>query len=143
MNPFFEFLSGRKSFKCNLCFFVQKAPQQFQDPHGNYSNTELSNGSYEFYASDTYMARTPMEPSYCFLIDISPSSFANNVPFYAIAAIKETVRGFRFNGGRSVSLKIILFDNQLHLPKFKPNGSVTISTFGFSTDIKYIPYQVN
>ena len=142
LNPFCQLLNNRKSFQCNLCGTVQPTPSQFHDPYGDYSDTELSLGSFEFYASDYNKGRPPVEPSYSFLIDVSPSSFASNVPFYAIAAIKETVRANRFNGGRAVSLKVMLFDSHLHLPRFRPDGSVTLSTFRFQTDPDHIPFKV-
>ena len=142
MNPFFEFQAGRKTYKCNLCQQVQPTPKQYQDPYGDYTNSELTNGSYEFYASTQYMARTPKEPSYFFLIDISASSYASNVPFYAIAAIKETIRTNRFNGGKSVSLAIALFDTQIHLVRLKPSGKVSLLSLGFATDTKFIPASV-
>lgn len=142
VNPFFEFQPGRKTYKCNLCQQVQPTPKQYQDPYGDYSNTELSNGTYEFYASSQYMARTPKEPSYLFLIDISKSSYQNHIPFYAIAAIKETIRSNRFNGGKCVSLSIVLFDSQLHLVQFKLNGRVSLATVSYSTDIRFLPTGV-
>lgn len=142
INPFFEFLPGRKTFKCNLCHQVQNTPKQYQDPYGDYSNTELCLGSYEFFASDTYTPRPPMEPSYCFLIDISHSSMANNIPFYAIAAIKEAIQSGRFNGRKAVSLKIILFDTQLHIVRFRNNRQIAMTTYSLQTDVKYIPSQV-
>lgn len=142
MNPFFEFQPGRKTYKCNLCLQVQPTPKQYQDPYGDYSNSELSLGTYEFYASSQYMARTPKEPSYLFLIDISFSSYQNNVPFYAIAAIKETIRSSRFNGGKSVSIAIVFFDTQLHLVRLKPDGKVSVSTASFNTPMSFIPGSV-
>lgn len=121
---------------------IQPTPKQYQDPYGDYSNSELTLGSYEFYASSQYMARTPKEPSYAFLIDISQSSYQNNVPFYAIAAIKEAIRGNRFNGGKSVSISLAFFDTQLHLVRLKPDGKVAIQSLGFNTDVKCIPNSV-
>jgi len=67
---------------------------------------------------------------------------ANNIPFYAIAAIKEAIRSGRFNGKKSISIKIMLFDNQLHVVRFKTNGKVALTSYNLVTDIKYIPTQV-
>jgi len=142
VNPFFEFQVGRKSYKCNLCQQVQPTPKQYQDPYGDYSNSELSLGTYEFYASAQYTARTPKEPSYLFLVDISKSSYQSHVPFYAIAAIKEAIRSNRFNGSKSVSISIVLFDTQLHLVQLRPNGKVTLSTLNYTTDIRFLPTGV-
>lgn len=136
-NPFFEFIPGRKTFKCNLCQFVQPTPKNYQDPYGDYSTTEIGNGSYEFYASSQYMARPPKEPSYFFLIDISPSSYEANVPFYAIAAIKESIRTSRFHGEKAVSIGIAFFDNQIHLTKLKLDNKLTLVTLNPSTENKF------
>lgn len=143
VNPFFEFQPGRKTYKCNLCQQVQPTPRQYQDPYGDFSSSELSLGSYEFFASARYFARTPKEPSYAFLIDVSLSSTQSNVPFYAIAAIKEAVRGSRFNGGRSVSLAIAFFDTKLHLVRPRTNGRILLQTVPFSLEPSSIPLAVN
>ena len=143
VNPFFDFQAGRKSFKCNICNEIQTAPQQYQDIYGDYSNTELCQGSFEFYAANQYTARTPKEPSYLFLIDISRSSVSCNIPFYAISAIKELISTNRFNGGKSVSFAIALFDDQMHMAIFKQNGRLSLNTIPFKTEIDFIPNFVS
>jgi hypothetical protein len=89
------------------------------DPYQDYSNTELGLGSYEFIASQDYTARVPKEPTYFFLIDISPSSWKANIPFYAISALKETIKGLRFNGEGASSFAVAFFDRNVHLLKLK------------------------
>lgn len=69
----------------------------------------------EFVVNEDYTARPPKEPTYFFLIDISKSSFDNNVPYYAIHAIKACLLENRFNGGNNSSFGIAFFDKNLHL----------------------------
>lgn len=100
-------------------------------------------GSYEFYASTQYMARTPKEPSYLFLVDISPSSVASNVPFYTIAALKEIIRTSRFNGEKCVSIAIVFFDADIHFVQVKTNGRLALVSTSYSTDPKFLPPSVS
>ena len=129
MNPFFEFLDNRRNYRCNLCGKVQAAPASYQDPYADYSNTELGLGSYEFIASQDYTARVPKEPTYFFLIDVSPSSWKANIPFYAINALKDTIKSARFNGELASSFGVAFFDTNTHFLRLKGKKAslVTVS----------------
>ena len=141
VNPFFDFLDNRRSFRCNLCLKVQPTPKRYQDAYGDYSNTELTLGTYEFVASQDYTARPPKEPTYLFAIDISKSSWAANIPFYALSAAKETIRASRLNGERCATVGFMFFDTRVHLLKLKGTGCslITLST---QIDANYRPPSV-
>jgi protein transport protein SEC24 len=136
INPFFEFLDNRRNFKCNLCNKIQATPAQYIDSYGDYSNTEIGLGSYEFIASQDYTARMPKEPSYFFLIDISPSSWRSNIPFYAVTALKETIKSARFNGENAASFGVAFFDSQIHFLKLKGKRP-SLVTMNPSIDANY------
>lgn len=69
--------------------------------------------------NEDYTARPPKEPTYFFLIDISQSSIANNIPYYAIHAIKTCLQGQRFNGEKSCSIGLGFFDGRIHMCDLK------------------------
>lgn len=84
--------------KCNLCHNVDFVPDYYQkelDQNGyvkDFANSpELYSGSVEFVVNDDYTARPPKEPTYLFLIDVSKSSFEQNIPYYALSAIKACI----------------------------------------------------
>lgn len=121
---------------------VQATPKLYQDPYGDYSNTELTLGTYEFLASQDYTARPPKEPTYLFVIDISKSSWEAHIPFYALSAAKETIRASRLNGERAATVGFVLFDTRIHLLKLKGNGC-SLVTVSPQIDANYRPQGVN
>ena len=119
---------------------MQPTPKFYQDPYGDYSNTELTLGTFEFLASQDYMARPPKEPTYLFIIDISRSSWASHIPFYALNAIKETIRASRLNGEQCVTIGFVFFDTRIHLLKLK-GANCSLITLSAQIDPNYrLPY---
>lgn len=122
VNPFFQFLENGYKMKCNLCGHIDNTPLTYYkgiDSNGiikGFENSpELYSGSVEFIVNEDYSARTPKEPTYFFLIDISKSSYEANIPYYSIYAIKDAVVNGRFNGGKACSFGIGFFDTSIHL----------------------------
>ena len=121
---------------------VQNTPKLYQDPYGDYTNTELTLGTYEFLASQDYTARPPKEPTYLFLIDISKSSWDSHIPFYALNAAKETIKANRLNGERSATVGFAFFDTRVHLLRLKGAGC-SLTTFSPQIDPNYRLPSVN
>ncbi len=122
VNPFFQFMSKGTQMKCNLCGHVNSVPGFYYkglDSEGYVNGfeecPELYSGSIEFLVNEDYSARTPKEPTYFFLIDISKSSYENNIPYYAIHAIKAALTDHRLNGNENCTFGIGFFDGNLHL----------------------------
>lgn len=93
---------------------------------------EQYNGTYELVASEDYTARTPKDPTYFFLIDISRSSFDSNIPFYALSAVKDAIENIRFNGGTNANIGIAFFDTSVH---FLDMSGKDLKLFTFLPDI--------
>lgn len=122
VNPFFQFLENGYKMRCNLCGQIDNTPETYYkglDSNGvinGFENSpELYSGSVEFIVNEDYSARTPKEPTYFFLVDISKSSFEANIPYYSVYAIKDAIVNGRFNGGKSCSFGIGFFDRNIHL----------------------------
>lgn len=143
VNPYFEFFNNFETFKCNLCNKSQPTPgyyanirrQAQNDGIEDQQHPEQLNGTYELVANDDYTARPPKNPTYYFVIDISKSSYTNNVPFYAISALKEAIESQRFNGGANIGLA--LFDTMLHVVEFSDQPRL----FSFVPNIEQ-PYKL-
>ena len=91
------------------------------------NNPELYSGSVEFVVNDDYTARPPKEPTYLFLIDISKSSYEQNIPYYSLNAIKACIQGNRFNGEKCCSIAIGFFDGKVHMVDLKKRKPMIIS----------------
>ena len=143
VNPFFEFSNNFGTFKCNVCDKTQPTPgyyanirrQAHRDGIEDQQHPEQYNGTYELVANDDYTARPPKDPTYYFLIDISKSSYADNIPFYAVSALKEAVESQRFNGGANIGLAF--FDTMIHVVEFGDEPRL----FSFLPDIQQ-PYKL-
>lgn len=88
---------------------------------------ELFTGTVEFLANEDYASRAPKEPTYFFLIDVSRTSVANLVPTYALAAVKELLRGYKLNGEKRAAFYVALFDTQLHLLQIRDKKPTLIT----------------
>jgi protein transport protein SEC24 len=145
VNPFFQFLENGHKMRCNLCGLVNPVPPSYYkglDSNGfikGFENSpELYSGSVEFIVNEDYSARTPKDPTYFFLIDISKSSYESNIPYYSIYAIKDAILNQRFNGGLNCCFGIGFFDGNIHmldLKQKKPKLFTLYEINGFSYNL--------
>lgn len=91
VNPFFNFVKSGYKMICNLCHNEDNVPDYYYkglDSNGYVKGIEdcpeLTSGTVEFIVNENYSARPPKEPTYFFLIDISKSSYDNNIVYYSI-----------------------------------------------------------
>ena len=75
INPFVQFIDGGRRFRCNVCQLPNEVPVDYfctLDANGQRRDVmerpELRHGTVEFLASQEYMVRPPMPPTYFFAL---------------------------------------------------------------------------
>jgi len=78
VNPFIRFIENGLKWICNFCGDINPTDNYYYSPLNNVglrqdyeSRTELRKGSIDFIASNEYMNRPPMPPTYIFVLDVS------------------------------------------------------------------------
>jgi protein transport protein SEC24 len=115
LNAGVRFIDGGRLWVCNLCTTQNEVPHEY---YCNLDHTgvrqdiaqhpELQVGSCEFVASDEYMLRPPIPPTYLFLIDTSHHSLACGAFHSLLNTIRATL-GFMAGGART-RVGIMTFD---------------------------------
>jgi hypothetical protein len=115
INPFVKWSDGGEKWVCNLCKHVNDTAEYFYgklDKQNNrtdlYEKADLSQGSYEFLANQTYMKKDKPTtlPVYVFIIDTSLASIQNGYLSAVIESIKDLVNSESFNNIDRVKVRI-------------------------------------
>ena len=84
INPFVQFIDGGRRFRCNVCQLPNEVPVDYfctLDANGARRDVlerpELRHGTVEFQASQEYMVRPPMPPTYFFALDVSAQAISS------------------------------------------------------------------
>ncbi|KAJ2995947.1 COPII coat Sec23p-Sfb3p heterodimer component [Globomyces sp. JEL0801] len=126
VNPHFRFLSGGRTFTCNLCGMSNEVPQEYfsnLDMNGrrvdyNY-RPELQFGSCEFSVQDEYCARTPLPVSYLFAIDVSWNSIQSGMLATFASALKFYLYSGHYSLPKGSKIGILTFDRGIHFYNLK------------------------
>ncbi len=76
--------------------------------------TELKNGSVDFIASNEYMNRPPMPPTYIFVLDVSKPALDTGYLATAVATIKSVIEGQLLPGGERTRIGFVTYDSAVH-----------------------------
>ena len=78
VNPFIRFIDNGMKWICNFCGEINATENYYYSPLNHVGirqdmedRNELRNGSIDFVASNEYMNRPPMPPTYLFIFDVS------------------------------------------------------------------------
>lgn len=81
MNPFVRFIENGMKWICNICGEINPTDNYYYSPltaigtrQDIEDRTELRQGSVDFVASNEYMNRPPMPPTYVFVMDVSKAA---------------------------------------------------------------------
>ncbi|KAL0025356.1 hypothetical protein WJX79_010862 [Trebouxia sp. C0005] len=144
INPFMVWSEDGRRFQCNLCGMVCECPPEYfcgTDGQGKrldyHQRPELSQGSVEFIAPQEYMVRSPMPPTYIFLIDVSYRAVGAGILPTMAESIKSCLD--KLPGGERTHVGFITFDSSLHFYKLSPGASAPQMMVVAETDEPFVP----
>lgn len=125
INPFVQFIDGGRRFRCNVCQLPNEVPVDYfctLDANGQRRDVmerpELRHGTVEFLASQEYMVRPPMPPTYFFALDVSAQAVSSGFLQTTIDTIKDTLD--TLPGGERARVGFLTYDSTLHFYALKP-----------------------
>jgi len=122
LNPFWEFLGKGDRARCNLCNHVNVVPNEKYMPLNEYmvptnfeERPELITGVYEMKVGEDFANKTPSDPSYLFIIDVTPKAIQTGATHAMLSCIQSAVNDNLLNGGVNAQIGIVCFDSKIHL----------------------------
>ena len=98
VNPFVRFIENGLKWICNFCGDLNPTDSYYYSPLNNLGlrqdyeqRTELRQGSVDFVASNEYMNRPPMPPTYIFVLDVSKPALDTGYLANAVGTIKNVL----------------------------------------------------
>jgi len=98
VNPFVRFIENGLKWICNFCGDLNPTDSYYYSPLNNMGlrqdyeqRTELRQGSVDFVASNEYMNRPPMPPTYIFVLDVSKPALDTCYLANAVGTIKNVL----------------------------------------------------
>lgn len=98
VNPFIRFVENGQKWICNFCGDINPTDSYYYSPltsvgiRQDYEDrVELRKGSVDFIASNEYMNRPPMPPSYVFVMDVSKPAIDTGYLALCTATIKNVI----------------------------------------------------
>ena len=129
INPFVQFIDGGRRFRCNVCQLPNEVPVDYfctLDANGTRRDIadrpELRHGTVEFIASQEYMVRPPMPPTFFFAFDVSANAVSSGFLAKAVNTVKDALD--ELPGGERTHVGFLTYDNTIHFYGLKP-GSET------------------
>ena len=106
---------------CNFCGDINPTDNYYYSPltsvglRQDYEDrAELSKGSVDFVASNEYMNRPPMPPTYVFVMDVSKPAIDSGYLQIATNTIKSVVEQKLLPGGERTRVCFITYDSSVH-----------------------------
>ena len=129
INPFVQFTDGGRRFRCNVCALPNEVPVDYfctLDANGVRRDIaerpELNSGTVEFLASQEYMVRPPMPPSYFFALDVSHTAVNSGFLRKTVQVIRDSLDAISKKSERT-QVGFVTFDSTLHFYSLKANQS--------------------
>ncbi len=121
VNPFIRFIDNGMKWICNFCGDINPTDNYYYSPltavglRQDYEDrVELSKGSVDFIASNEYMNRPPMPPTYVFVMDVSKPAIDTGYLLLATSTIKSIVEQKLLPGGERTRICFITYDSSVH-----------------------------
>lgn len=81
---------------------------------------ELQKGSVDFIASNEYMNRPPMPPTYIFVLDVSKPAIETGYLALAASTIKNVIETKLLPGGERTRISFITYDSSVQFYNLRP-----------------------
>ena len=121
VNPFIRFIDNGLKWICNFCGDINPTDNYYYSPLNNMGlrqdyeeRTELRHGSVDFIASNEYMNRPPMPPTYIFVLDVSKPALDTGYLATAVATIKSVIESQLLPGGDRARIGFVTYDSSVH-----------------------------
>jgi len=121
VNPFVTFKRNGTEWECNFCQSNNKTDSYYYSPTDEQGiradmeeRAELHSGSVDFIATDEYMSRPPMPPTFVFMFDVSQPAVESGYLRMAAETIKGIIEEDALPGGERTRVCFLAFDKQLH-----------------------------
>lgn len=124
MSPFWNFDNNGQSCFCNLCGsknLIEQNDKHFAPLNEDYlpinweDRAELTSGAFEIKVGEEFSNNAPSDPTYLFVVDVTPEAINSGVTHTAFASIQAAVKDKLLNGGENARVGIICFDSKIHL----------------------------
>ena len=119
LNPFAKFIEGGEKWICNLCGQINNTEKHYYcdvDKNGIRLDVnekeELCNGSYEFYANNSYWkkGKNPTEAMYFFIFESSNGAIDNGFFNACVESVKDVISNESFYNGNKIKISIITYN---------------------------------
>ena len=127
VNPFIRFIENGMKWICNFCGDINPTDNYYYSPLTNVglrqdyeSRAELRKGSVDFIASNEYMNRPPMPPTYIFVLDVSKPAIDTGYLGSCVATIKSVIEGQLLPGGERARIGFVTYDSSVHFYNLRP-----------------------
>jgi protein transport protein SEC24 len=121
VNPFIRFIENGMKWICNLCGDINPTDNYYYSPLNSVGlrqdyedRLELRKGSVDFIASNEYMNRPPMPPTYVFVMDVSKPAIDTGYLQQATSTIKSVIENKLLPGGERTRICFITYDASVH-----------------------------
>ncbi|CDW76512.1 sec23 sec24 trunk domain containing protein [Stylonychia lemnae] len=121
VNPFIRFIENGMKWICNICGDINPTDNYYYSPLNSVGlrqdyedRVELRQGSVDFVASNEYMNRPPMPPTYVFVLDVSKPAIDTGYLQLATSTIKSVVENKLLPGGERTRIGFITYDSSVH-----------------------------
>jgi protein transport protein SEC24 len=121
INPFVRFSDNGAKWHCNFCkidnateSYYYSATDKENKRHDFNERPELHSGSVDFIASNEYMNRPPMPPTFIFLFDVSQPAIESGYLFQAASTIKGIIEEGSMPGGDRTRVCFLAYDKNLY-----------------------------
>jgi protein transport protein SEC24 len=98
VNPFIRFIENGAKWICNFCGDINLTENYYYSALNNLGlrqdydeRLELKKGTIDFIASNEYMSRPPMPPSYLFVMDVSKPAIDTGYLKLCVSTIKNII----------------------------------------------------
>ena len=121
VNPFIRFIDGGQRWICNFCGDINQVEKYYFSPlttggrrQDQEDRNELMFGTVDFLASNEYMNRPPMPPTYVFVLDVSKPAIDSGYLHLAVSTIKSIIENQLLPGGERTKVGFITYDSSVH-----------------------------
>lgn len=121
VNPFVRFIENGLKWICNFCGDINPTDNYYYSPltgmglrQDHEERTELRKGSVDFIASNEYMNRPPMPPTYVFVLDVSKPAIDTGYLSTCVQTIKSVIENQLLPGGERALISFVTYDSSVH-----------------------------